>query len=117
MENAVNERLKILRKSLNLSQKEFAEKLGIKQGSYSALETGSSKITNSSLLLLVNTYNVNTNWLLYGDGEMFLQSKNNFDSIKTDLIKFQGIVIGKFGEKVWKELEPYYPKFSGAKRA
>lgn len=48
--------LRQLRKSLGLSQAEFAEKIGLKQGSYSAVEAGKKNISQSVALLISIKY-------------------------------------------------------------
>ncbi|MCG4659570.1 helix-turn-helix transcriptional regulator [[Clostridium] innocuum] len=67
----VNNRVKELRKKLNLSQESFGEKLGMKKSSISAIEKGTNTLTNIVANLICKTYNVNYLWLTEGIGEMF----------------------------------------------
>lgn len=67
----VNNRVKELRKKLNLSQESFGEKLGMKKSSISAIEKGTNALTNIVANLICKTYNVNYLWLTEGKGEMF----------------------------------------------
>ena len=71
----MNKRIIKLRKSLNLSQKEFAEKIGLKQGTLSDLETGKAKIVDRVFILICSQFNVNKEWLRFGKGEMFQKDK------------------------------------------
>jgi phage repressor protein C with HTH and peptisase S24 domain len=67
------DRLKILRNYLGLNQTDFAESLGLKQGSYSDLERGRNKALSESVMKLIQiNYNVNTEWLATGEGSMLL---------------------------------------------
>lgn len=75
----MNERLIEIRKSLNLSQKEFAEKIGLKQGSLSDLETGRAKIIDRVIFLISSKYHVNEKWLRTGEGNMFLEYDKKHD--------------------------------------
>lgn len=75
----MNERLIEIRKSLNLSQTEFAEKIGLKQGSISDLETGRAKIVDRVILLICSKYHVNEHWLRTGKGNMFLEYDKKHD--------------------------------------
>ena len=68
----IGERLKEVRKSLNYSQIEFSEQLGLHQGSYSDIENGKSNATKMFLLLLQYRYSINPDWLLTGEGSMFI---------------------------------------------
>lgn len=65
------ERLKFIRKSLNLNQEQFASSLGLTQGGYSDIERGKNNISNKTKLSLKSVYNINLHWLETGSGEMF----------------------------------------------
>ena len=67
------ERLKILRKTFGLNQSDFGEKIGLKQAAIGLLENSDRKITERTLMLLEEKYNVNRDWLLTGEGEMFAE--------------------------------------------
>jgi len=67
----ISDRLKIVRKKLGLNQLEFAELLGIKQGSYSDIERNKSNLTETMALLLEYRLSVNLEWLKTGEGDMF----------------------------------------------
>ena len=68
----INERLKEIRKALNLNQSDMAEKLGMKQGSYSGIESGKKgTITKKTEKMLEYLFDVNIEYLLNGKGEMF----------------------------------------------
>ena len=75
----MNERILELRKSLNLSQTEFAEQIGLKQGSLSDLETGRAKINERIIILICSKFNVNEEWLRNGNGNMFLNYDKKHD--------------------------------------
>ena len=64
-------RIKKIRKRLNLSQKAFAEKVGVDQGRVSQWETEKS-LPHSKALMKMANLGVNINWLLTGDGEMMV---------------------------------------------
>lgn len=64
-------RLKQLRKVLNLSQAKFAEKIGLRQGTLGDIETGKSNLTDRNFNAICREFNVNPEWLRNGVGEMF----------------------------------------------
>lgn len=66
----MNERLKELRKYLNLSQKSFAEKLGITDSGLSNLESGKRNLTEQMIISVCREFNVNRAWLVEGIGDM-----------------------------------------------
>lgn len=90
----MNERIIELRNYLNLSQKEFAEKIGLKQGSLCDLERGRAKIVDRIILLICSQFNVNEEWLRFGNGDMFQKDKKQneffeiFDNINPVLQDF-----------------------------
>jgi transcriptional regulator with XRE-family HTH domain len=67
----MNHRLKQVRKELELNQTEFAEKLKMKQTSYSQIETGQVKLTEKNIDMICRVLNVSEYWLRTGKGEMF----------------------------------------------
>lgn len=69
----MNERVKILRKSLNLTLEKFGARLGVGKNAISRIETGKSNLTDQMFLSICREYNVNPTWLEKGTGSMFLE--------------------------------------------
>ena len=67
----MNKRLKEIRKSLNMTQKEMGKVLGIANTSVSEIEKGNAILTERNQNLLCEKLNVNKEWLETGSGEMF----------------------------------------------
>lgn len=65
-------RLIYLRKFLNLSQENFAKKIGITRPALSAIETKRCELTESNKIIICNIFHVNRIWLESGEGEMFV---------------------------------------------
>lgn len=65
------ERIKEVRKSLNLTLEKFGEKLGVGKTAISNIEKGNRNLTEQMALAICREYNVNYDYLVYGDGEMF----------------------------------------------
>jgi SOS regulatory protein LexA len=85
------ERLKILIKSMGLTQKAFAEQLGISGNAITEILHGrTGKLSATIMELLKFKFGVNINWLLTGKGTMFLDTFKPIP-IKSDLDK-DGIV-------------------------
>lgn len=70
----MNERLKKLRKSLDLTQQTFANKLGVKRNTVGQWECGINPLTDQTILSICREFNVNEDWLRNGTGEMFVTS-------------------------------------------
>lgn len=69
----MNERIKELRKALDLTQQEFADKLNIKRGAIANYEVGRNTPIDAVISLICREFNVNETWLRTGDGEMFCE--------------------------------------------
>lgn len=68
---STNNRIKTLRKHLNLNQAEFGQKIGLKNGAISWMEKEGNTITKQNIKIICDTFNVSENWLLNGEGDMF----------------------------------------------
>lgn len=69
--SSMSERLRILRKELDMTQQEFAEKLGIKRSTMATYESGRNEPIDAVISLICHEFNVNKSWLRTGTGEMF----------------------------------------------
>ncbi|MBO5033051.1 MAG: helix-turn-helix transcriptional regulator [Lachnospiraceae bacterium] len=67
----MKERIKELRKYLDLTQDEFGNKLGIKKSAVSKIEKGENNATDQMIKLMVKEFGVNEDWIRTGNGEMF----------------------------------------------
>lgn len=72
MQNSVNERIKVLRNVLGISQQDLANAIETTVTSISRIEQGHSEPRTSTLQKIAKQYNVSMNWLLKGEGEMLL---------------------------------------------
>ncbi len=71
----MNNRIRELRKSLQLSQKEFAERIGLKQNAISYMEKSGATVTEQNIKAICSEFNVNESWLRTGEGDMLLQAE------------------------------------------
>ncbi len=86
----INERFFELRTALKLTQSEIGEVLGMKKAAVSQIELGRCGLSKRARLILLQTYNVNPDWLDNGIGTMFVEDlKGN----EEDLSKFLSDVL------------------------
>lgn len=94
---SIGERIKKVRRELDLTQTEFATQLGLTQNTVTRYETGDRKPSAAVLSLIVKAYNVSDSWLRTGKGEMF-EPDSSFDlseyakqhgmtSLETEILK------------------------------
>lgn len=75
----MNERILELRKSLNLSQTDFGEQIGMKASSISDIENNRVQISDRTIIAICSKFNVNEEWLKTGNGNMFLEYDKKHD--------------------------------------
>ena len=76
----IGKRIKSVRQSKGLLQKEFVEPLGIKQAHLSSIEKGERAPSKTLFILMCLIYSINRKWLDTGEGEMF-ESDQSLDAI------------------------------------
>lgn len=64
----MNERIKRLRSKLEMTQQEFADRLGIKRGTLANYEIGRNEPIDAVISLICKEFNVNEIWLRTGEG-------------------------------------------------
>ena len=69
----MNERLRQLRKFLDLTQEEFSKKIGIKRNTLANYEIGRNEPIDGIIFSICREFSVNEKWLRTGEGDMFLQ--------------------------------------------
>ena len=72
-----SERIKALRSEFDLTQAQFAERIGMVQASLSAIETGIRSLTDKTVKVICSEFHVREEWLRNGTGEMFEQTSTN----------------------------------------
>jgi len=83
----INNRLKVVRKTLKINQLDFASKIGMAQSGYSQVETGENTLTEQNIKLICLIYGVNESWLRTGEGEMFNQATKPKDENEKELLE------------------------------
>lgn len=66
----MNDRIRILRKSLGFTLKKFGERLGISEGAVSNIEKGNRNVTEQMIKSICREFSINENWLRTGEGAM-----------------------------------------------
>lgn len=69
----MNDRIRKLRRTLDLTQQEFADRLGIKRNTVANYESGRNEPIDAVISLICREFNVSEKWLRDGTGEMFVK--------------------------------------------
>ncbi|MBO5134730.1 MAG: helix-turn-helix transcriptional regulator [Bacteroidaceae bacterium] len=101
----MKERIRSLMKSVEMSQQDFANKLEIAPASLSNIFTGKTNPTNNHVMAIHRAFpEVNINWLLFGEGEMY-----NVEP-EFDLSSSSDLSLSNSGEQTtMNPLPPSYP--------
>ncbi|MCL2065941.1 MAG: helix-turn-helix domain-containing protein [Treponema sp.] len=71
MAGEVRDRIKLIRETLNISQRDFAKRVYISQSLLGDIELGNRSVNERTIQLITTEFNVCKNWLLTGEGDMF----------------------------------------------
>ena len=111
----LNERVKLLRKTLDLTMEKFGEKIGVKKSAISLIESGKNSLTEQMIKAICREFDVDEEWLRNGTGSMFIERTRD-----EEIAKFIGTIqsvdddsfmkkfismLAKFDESEWKLLE------------
>lgn len=69
---AINDRIKILRKTLKLNQTDFGRKIGLAANTIANYEIGRRAVSEQTIKSICREFNVSHYWLVDGEGDMFL---------------------------------------------
>lgn len=83
----MKDRIKQIRKALNLTQVEFGNRLGVKGNTITNYETGLRTPSNSVILSICKEFNINEEWLRTGDGEMFSLQEDEEAAYVSELLE------------------------------
>lgn len=70
----MKERIKVLRKALNLTQQDFADKIGLKRNSVASYEIGRNEPMEAVIISICREFGVSERWLRNGTGTMFVEA-------------------------------------------
>ena len=74
--DTTGERIRLMRKQLNMTQEQLAQRLGIGKAALSMIETGKARLSARNRNILVQDFNANPDWLETGEGKMFNAEPN-----------------------------------------
>ena len=72
------ERIREVRNTLGLTLEKFGDRLGVTKVAISNIEKGNRNLTEQMTKAICREFNVDYMWLTTGDGEMFVESDDDF---------------------------------------
>lgn len=83
--NSIRERIKFLRTNkLKMTQIEFGKRLGSAGSTVVGWEKGDRTPPEATIKLICNEFRVNYNWLVDGDGDIFIENNDSIELLKKD---------------------------------
>ena len=121
----LNERIREVRKYLGLSQKDFAEKVGISQRSVSWGEQPGNNVPDSTIKSLCIVFRISEAWLRTGEGEMLEQpetfsldqylKERGCTALEMEIVKAYFELDMDTRQKVFEVFEHFQSKITAAK--
>lgn len=114
---SVGNNLKKIRQALNLTQEEFAKKLGLSTRILQEYEKDRIPLNSNLIIKLIELFKINTDWLFLGSGDIFihesasklniqlLKGKYQFDNEKIEAVLTELISSSSFLDATFKLLE------------
>ena len=121
----LNERIKLVRIKKSLNQTDFAKRLSISRSAVCKIESGENSPSEQTINLICKEFNVNSEWLRTGKGEMFIEKSKDIlisdmfaDIFKSDDTDFKYRLVSalsKLDDDDWDSLEKFITLISSEK--
>lgn len=110
-----NEKIKEIRKSLNITQQEMADSIGVSKQYFSKVENGLTQLSKEKITKLCNCYGVSLDWLLSDKGGMFIKENEIINNLTSNVDSIHGVsvILGAFSiyvEIIFPVIEKEHPK-------
>lgn len=104
----IGERVKELRKQVNLTQQAFADRLNLKRNTVGSYEVNVVEPSDRTISDICREFNVNETWLRTGEGEMFNQitRSEKITSFLAEITEDEGDDFKRRFVEMLAELEP-----------
>lgn len=100
------ERVKEIRKELNLTLEKFGERVGVTKQTVSRIENGVNNLTDQMALAICRTFSVNEHWLRTGEGEPYIKgSEDELAELVGRLYKDRGSMRYKMSLELCRSME------------
>ena len=83
----MNERIKELRKKLNMTQDAFSKNLDLSRNFIAQVESGTKSPSDRTIKDICRIYNINEEWLRTGQGEMYIPPDDETAALVENLLE------------------------------
>lgn len=100
------ERVKEIRKGLNLTLEKFGERVGVTKQTVSRIENGVNNLTDQMALAICREFSINEHWLRTGEGEPYIKgSEDELAELVGRLYKDKGSMRYKMSLELCRAME------------
>lgn len=116
----MNTRVKKVRTELKLTQKQFGERLGVKDNTITQIELGNRGVSNQMLVSICREFNVSMDYLKDGIEPIFITPETSEEAIDALITSSNPFVratlqrLANLGDDGWAALEAAYNAFKKA---
>ncbi|MDY2655829.1 MAG: helix-turn-helix transcriptional regulator [Candidatus Limiplasma sp.] len=110
----MHDRIKDIRKALDMTQTEFAQRIGIKQNSLANIEIGRRNASNQVVISICREFGVNQDYLLKGEEPMFIPKEeaahDRIDQLLSggnNFVKAVFIELADLSDEEWQVLHDF----------
>lgn len=110
----MHDRIKDIRKALDMTQAEFAQRIGLKQNSLANIEIGRRNASNQLVTSICREFGVNLDYLLHGTGPMFAPKESTaldrIDQLLTGgnaFVKAVFVELADLSDEEWQVLHDF----------
>ena len=110
-----NEKIKAIRKTLNITQQEMADSIGVSEQYLSKVENGLTELSKEKITKLCNYYGISVDWLLSDKGGMFVRENEIINNLTNNVDNICGVsaILRAFSiyiEIIFPVIEKEHPK-------
>lgn len=110
-----NYQIQTIRKTLNLTQQQLAESIGVSKQYLSRVENGLTELSKEKATLLCKTYGISFDWYFAGYGQMLLEDEDYTDRLfcgSNDIKRFANLIdiYNLYLKKVFEVVDKKYPE-------
>ena len=99
MASSIGKRIRELRTTLRLTQDQFGNKIGVKNGVVSAWEKGAAPVPEGRIRIIRDEYNANMEWILKGEGEMFQENTDDPNARRDAALEYALSILRKLPDE------------------
>ena len=99
MASSIGKRIRELRTTLKLTQDQFGNKIGVKNGVVSAWEKGAANVPEGRIRIIRDEYNANMEWILNGEGEMFQENTDDPNARRDAALEYALSILRKLPDE------------------